>query len=283
MLSIEKIEIEDFRGVKKLALNLKYKNFGICGPNGTGKSGIVDAIEFAITGDITRLRGAFEHQVRHYMGRANERGFAFSKLFPGFASIWVDFVDQNKTLEQTVQRIDRHRAYDEGRNDHAQIEDAPLARPISRSAEALPPSQIAAIDPLHLIRSLVAESLQAHATSARAVPAAQPAAVIPLAPTVAIAVTGPTMAAARDLYLAPPDRKNHTSPRDGQKQPRLCSSPLTCWATHRFIRLIKIIGTNSTSLCRISLIRGTYQPRPAHLSIRAIVMPRSTAGTKLHA
>lgn len=58
MLSIEKIEIEDFRGVKKLALNLKYKNFGICGPNGTGKSGIVDAIEFAITGDITRLRGS---------------------------------------------------------------------------------------------------------------------------------------------------------------------------------------------------------------------------------
>lgn len=58
MLSIEKIEIEDFRGVRKLSLNLKQKNFGICGPNGTGKSGIVDAIEFAITGDITRLRGS---------------------------------------------------------------------------------------------------------------------------------------------------------------------------------------------------------------------------------
>lgn len=58
MLSIEKIEIEDFRGVKKLALDLKHKNFGICGPNGTGKSGIVDAIEYAITGDITRLRGS---------------------------------------------------------------------------------------------------------------------------------------------------------------------------------------------------------------------------------
>ena len=152
-------------------------------------------------------RCAFEHQVRHYMGRANERGFSFSKLFPGFASIWVDFVDQNKTLEQTVQRIDRHRAYDEGRNDHAQIEDAPLARPLPRSAEASPPSQIAVIDPLQLIRSLVAESLQAHTTSALAVPTAQPAAVIPVAPTVAIAVTGPTIAAARDLYLAPPDRK----------------------------------------------------------------------------
>ncbi len=31
--------------------------FGIAGPNGTGKSGIVDAIEFALTGNITRLGG----------------------------------------------------------------------------------------------------------------------------------------------------------------------------------------------------------------------------------
>ena len=28
-----------------------------CGPNGTGKSGVVDAIEFCLTGDITRLSG----------------------------------------------------------------------------------------------------------------------------------------------------------------------------------------------------------------------------------
>jgi integrase len=152
-------------------------------------------------------RCAFEHQVRHYMGRANECGFSFSRTFPGFASIWVDFVDQNKALEQTVQRIDRRRAYDEGRNDHAQIEDAPALRPLPALVEPSASSQIAAIDPLHLIRSLVAESLQAHATSALVGRATQPAPVIPVAPTVAIAVTGPTMAAARDLYLAPPDRK----------------------------------------------------------------------------
>src|ERR1700722_7427121 len=47
-------------------------------------------------------RCAFEHQVRHYMGRANERGFPFSRAFPGFASVWVDFVDQNKALEKTI-------------------------------------------------------------------------------------------------------------------------------------------------------------------------------------
>ena len=152
-------------------------------------------------------RCAFEHQVRHYMSRANERGFSFSRMFPGFASIWVDLVDQNKSLEQTIQRVDRHRAYEDGRNDHAQNADAPSARPLPRSAESLPSSQIAAIDPLQLIRSLVAESLKVHAISALAVPSVQPAALIPVASTTAIAVTGLTMSAARDLYLAPPDRK----------------------------------------------------------------------------
>jgi DNA repair exonuclease SbcCD ATPase subunit len=57
MIRIEKIEIEDFRGIRRIELLLNRKNFSICGPNGTGKSGIVDAIEFALTGGITRLEG----------------------------------------------------------------------------------------------------------------------------------------------------------------------------------------------------------------------------------
>lgn len=58
MIRIESIEIEEFRGIKKMVLPLNRENFGICGPNGTGKSGIVDAIEFTLTGDITRLSGS---------------------------------------------------------------------------------------------------------------------------------------------------------------------------------------------------------------------------------
>ena len=58
MIRIESIEIEEFRGIRKLKIELGRRNFGICGPNGTGKSGVVDAIEFALTGDITRLGGA---------------------------------------------------------------------------------------------------------------------------------------------------------------------------------------------------------------------------------
>jgi DNA repair exonuclease SbcCD ATPase subunit len=57
MIRIKTIHIEEFRGIRDLYLELDAKNFGICGPNGTGKSGVVDAIEFCITGDVTRLSG----------------------------------------------------------------------------------------------------------------------------------------------------------------------------------------------------------------------------------
>lgn len=57
MIRIEKIIIEKFRGIIALELDLKSENFAACGPNGTGKSGMVDAIEFALTGNISRLSG----------------------------------------------------------------------------------------------------------------------------------------------------------------------------------------------------------------------------------
>ena len=57
MIRVKTIHIEEFRGVRALDLDLDAKNFGICGPNGTGKSGVVDAVEFCITGDVTRLSG----------------------------------------------------------------------------------------------------------------------------------------------------------------------------------------------------------------------------------
>lgn len=57
MIRIEKITIKEFRGIRDLELTLNGQNFAACGPNGTGKSGIVDAIEFALTGSISRLSG----------------------------------------------------------------------------------------------------------------------------------------------------------------------------------------------------------------------------------
>jgi hypothetical protein len=226
-------------------------------------------------------RCAFEHQVRHYMGRANERGYSFCKTFPGFASNWVDFVDQNKSVEQTIHRIDRHRAYEEGRNDHAQAGYAPGAGPSRGSVEASLPSHTSAIDPLQLIRSLVAESLRAHATTAAP---SQPApAALQGAPQDALPLAGTTMSEARDLYLAPPDRKKPTSRKAGRRQLLSYSSPSTFWTTLPFTRSAKTTGTSSTLPCRTSPTLGTCRPRPAHPCMRATVTPRSTAGTGFRA
>ncbi len=57
MIHVEKIVIKEFRGIRDLTIDFKGKNFAVCGPNGTGKSGVVDALEFALTGSISRLSG----------------------------------------------------------------------------------------------------------------------------------------------------------------------------------------------------------------------------------
>lgn len=58
MIRIQKLHIHEFRGIRDLTLDVNDQNFAACGPNGTGKSGIVDAIEFALTGNISRLSGS---------------------------------------------------------------------------------------------------------------------------------------------------------------------------------------------------------------------------------
>jgi hypothetical protein len=63
MILVESISITEFRGIRELTLNLKGKNFAVCGPNGTGKSGVVDALEFALTGNVSRLSGEGKGEV----------------------------------------------------------------------------------------------------------------------------------------------------------------------------------------------------------------------------
>lgn len=57
MIHIERLRIQEFRGIRDLELQPNGESFLIHGPNGSGKSGIVDAISFALTGDIARLSG----------------------------------------------------------------------------------------------------------------------------------------------------------------------------------------------------------------------------------
>jgi len=51
------LEIKQVRGIKDLSLGLDGKNIVISGINGSGKSGVVDALDFLFTGQMGRLIG----------------------------------------------------------------------------------------------------------------------------------------------------------------------------------------------------------------------------------
>lgn len=57
MIKIHSIRIREFRGIRDLYLEIGCGNYAVCGPNGTGKSGIVDALEFGLTGNVSRISG----------------------------------------------------------------------------------------------------------------------------------------------------------------------------------------------------------------------------------
>lgn len=57
-MKIKNLKISGFRGIADVIdLDLNGKNTVIYGPNGTGKSAIVDALDFVFTGKISRLTG----------------------------------------------------------------------------------------------------------------------------------------------------------------------------------------------------------------------------------
>ena len=57
MIQIEDIVIKEFRGIRDLKLQPNSRSFLVWGPNGVGKSGVVDALDFALTGKVSRLTG----------------------------------------------------------------------------------------------------------------------------------------------------------------------------------------------------------------------------------
>ena len=56
-MKINKIKIASFRGIVNFDQELSQKTQVVTGPNGTGKSGVIDAFDFLMTGDLQRLRG----------------------------------------------------------------------------------------------------------------------------------------------------------------------------------------------------------------------------------
>ena len=58
MIRIKRITIDNLRGIRHFTRSLDGLSLVIQGPNGSGKSGIIDAIEFGLTGSISRLTGS---------------------------------------------------------------------------------------------------------------------------------------------------------------------------------------------------------------------------------
>ena len=56
-MKFESLEIREIRGVRQFGRDLKESNLVVCGENGTGKSGVVDAVDFLLTGEMRRLKG----------------------------------------------------------------------------------------------------------------------------------------------------------------------------------------------------------------------------------
>jgi len=56
-MKIVELEIYNIRGIRHIKLEQNEKNYVIYGPNGSGKSTVVDAIDFLLTGNISRLTG----------------------------------------------------------------------------------------------------------------------------------------------------------------------------------------------------------------------------------
>ena len=101
VIRVESLQIVEFRGIRKLTFNFNGK-FAICGPNGTGKSGVVDAIEFVFTGNVSRLSGQGRGDVslkEHgpHVDKRNDPGKARVR-----ATIWMPTLKKNVVIERSV-------------------------------------------------------------------------------------------------------------------------------------------------------------------------------------
>ena len=162
-------------------------------------------------------RCAFEHEVRRYLGRAQDRGYAYPQRFPRMPSTWVDFVNQNKAAESEIARLNVRRAYENGRHDAAEAVKEGWTAPAA-PAVAQPFDPIAMID--RLVQDAVAQRLPL-------LPAQKVGSISPVSEP---AVCAPTGEAAEDNscrmsdvlaeFLKPLDRKRkHTAKGRGEAEP----------------------------------------------------------------
>jgi DNA repair exonuclease SbcCD ATPase subunit len=102
MIQLQSLMIEHFRGIQKLSLRLDGRNFAIYGPNGTGKSGVVDAIEFAVTGGIGRLAGEGSSDISLKSHAPHVDHNARPELAKVTLTAFIPSLEKTVTIERTV-------------------------------------------------------------------------------------------------------------------------------------------------------------------------------------
>lgn len=102
MIKIETLKICEFRGIRDLTLNLNRKNFAVCGPNGTGKSGVVDALEFVLTGTISRLtgKGRGDLSIKEHAPHVDSRKKPENAYVE--ATVWIPALGKTVKAKRTV-------------------------------------------------------------------------------------------------------------------------------------------------------------------------------------
>lgn len=162
-------------------------------------------------------RCAFEHEVRRYLARAQERGYAYPQRFPRMPGTWVDFVNQNKAAESEIARLNVRRAYENGRQVAAEAVKEGWTAPTT-------PAIAQPFDPIAMIDRLVQDAI------AQRLPLLQPPQAGSISPAAELAVQARTEEAVENNssrmsdvlaeFLKPLDRKRkHTAKGRGEAAP----------------------------------------------------------------
>ncbi len=90
-MKIHELRIRNIRGIRELNLKLAGRTFVVCGQNGTGKSGVVDALDFLFSGKIGRLTGrrglSTRDHGKHLDASPDETFVEAEVKIPGFADV----------------------------------------------------------------------------------------------------------------------------------------------------------------------------------------------------
>ena len=106
-MKIKSIKISAFRGIPNtLDLNLQSKSLLLQGENGTGKSSIIDAIEFLFTGKISHLKSKGPLAVKDYGPNAKNlnESSVILEINPGYRTYITRTFNSNPTIPESLKK-----------------------------------------------------------------------------------------------------------------------------------------------------------------------------------